>query len=517
MPNAFGIDFGTTNTRVAYCDGEQVKMVPFHSREHGNTYQIPTAIAYHRGTPVATGFEALMPPRGSLFPEPLKWILGQEEPVEADGESRDRVDIVADFLLRLRERVADSLPNAPLERAAVTIPVHYPPRAREQLDRAFRKAGIEVSHFFFEPIAAIYAGLIGEPASGVTAVFDWGGGSLDIATVQIRDGIALTRQIDGWHRGGSHFDRLVAQQTVNDFLARNPSIEGFPTDTILDRMKVGRDLRLRVEAAKIQLSRHPEASVTFLTFLQGANINYRLRRDEFDELIAPDVRSAIARLERALRASGVTHTTLARLFLSGGTCNIPAIKNRLATDIAGHKLVGSLRLPARMKDSHALGGLDDIGNATAVGAALLAVHGSEPVFASAIGVRLSGEQESFHPIFREGERLDFRPKMERFFVTDARAGVARLLVCDQDDPVIQPSGRLLRVITVPIETDENWIEARFTLDRHLALKVDAAGQQNIKRDTFGRISSWPSEPAWVQSLNLGFRIPDFTIERVLTR
>ena len=171
--------------------------------------------------------------------------------------------------------------------------------------------------------------------------------------MQIRDGVALTRQIDGWHRGGSHFDRLVAQQAINEFLARNPSIDGFTTDTILDRMKVGRDLRLRVEQAKIQLSREPEASVTFLRFLQGANVNYKLRRGDLDELISPDVSGGIARLERALRASGVTPRTLARLFLSGGTCNIPAIKARLANDIAGHKLVSSLRLPARLKDSRA--------------------------------------------------------------------------------------------------------------------------------------------------------------------
>jgi exodeoxyribonuclease V alpha subunit len=39
-------------------------------------------------------------------------------------------------------------------------------------------------------------------------------------------------------------------------------------------------------------------------------------------------------------------------------------------------------------------------------------------------------------------------------------------------PVTQPAGRLLRVMTVPIEKSENWVDVRFTLDRHLTLKVD---------------------------------------------
>ncbi|HEY1375673.1 MAG TPA: hypothetical protein VGF55_02705, partial [Gemmataceae bacterium] len=86
------------------------------------------------------------------------------------------------------------------------------------------------------------------------------------------------------------------------------------------------------------------------------------------------------------------------------------------------------------------------------------------------------------------------------------SGVARLLICDQDDPASQPGGRLLRAITVPIDRAENWVTARFTLDRHLTLRVEAAGVKNLKTDPFGTVR-WPTEPTWIQSLNLGFRIP----------
>lgn len=509
MQTAFGIDFGTTNTRVSYFDGERIRMVPFSTKEQGQTYQLPSAISYRDGKPVACGAAAQLQTKGTLFPDPLKWLLGPGEPVEVAGGTRDRVAVVSDFLERLRDMVKVSLPRAPLDRAAVTIPVHYPPRARAQLALAFSRAGIEVTHFFFEPIAAIYAGLLEEQAAGVAAVFDWGGGSLDIATVQIRDGVALTRQIDGWHRGGCHFDRLIAQQAVNDLFGRHPEVtSGYTVDMVLDQMKSGRDLRLAVEQAKIQLSSDPEVAVKFLGFIRSANINYRLSRGEFAELIAPDVTGGIARLDRALAASGVTRRTLARLFLSGGTCNVPLIRDRLMSEIAGHKVAGALRLPERLRDSRFPGGLDDIGNATAIGAALLAVYGSEPVFASSIGVRLAGDGDAFYPVFPANEAIDFqKTRTRQFFVSDASSGVARLLICDQDDPVTQPSGRLLRVIAVPIETSENWVDVRFKLDRHLTLRVEAAGRSNIKTDTFGEVTQWPGEPAWIQTLNLGFRVP----------
>lgn len=234
----------------------------------------------------------------------------------------------------------------------------------------------------------------------------------------------------------------------------------------------------------------------------------KLTRELFSELIAPDIAGGLARLERALSSSGVTHKTLARLFLSGGTCRVRDIRERIAR-LYGDRLTPTLKLPDRLVDKHATGGLDDIGNATAIGAALLSAFGSEPVFASAIGVRLAGGEagEQFLPVFRKNEKVPFdTPQPERFWVSDASGGVARLLVCDQTDPETQPSGRLLKVITVPIEKTENWVDAEFTLDRFLTLKVQAVGRKSIKTNAYPK-PPWPTQPEWIQSLNLGFRIP----------
>lgn len=508
MKTAFGIDFGTTNTRVAYFDGEKVRIVPFTTKK-GTVYQLPTTVAYLNGEPVAFGVDAqqLSADQGVQFPEPMKWILGSSEPIEVEGGIRDRLDVVADYLKNLKRLVAVSLKNAPLDRAAVTIPVHYPPAARQQLTEAFRRAGIEVSQYFFEPIAAIYAGLIAEPVSGVAAVFDWGGGSLDIATVQLRNGVALTRQMVGWHRGGTHFDRMIAEQAVNDFLSKNrenPTAR-VATELVL-RMKAGRDLRLQAEVAKVQLGRDQEVPVSALRFLGIGALSYKLTRAIFSELISRDLEGGMKRLEQVLSTSGVTPRTLARLFLSGGTCHLLDVRERIVRQF-GDRLTPSLKLPDRLVDKRAMGGLDDIGNATAVGAALLSAFGSEPVFASHIGVRLAGGEtgEQFIRVFEADKKVPFEiPQTGRYFVSDSGGGVARLLICDQNDAATQPAGRLLRVMTVPIEKTENWLDVRFTLDRHLTLKVEAAGRKSIKRDLFST-TSWQTE--WIQSLNLGFRIP----------
>lgn len=492
---AFGIDFGTTNTRVAYYDGERLRMIPFIVKGT-QSFQVPSLISYRDGT--MAGFGALARSKGTVIEKP-KWLLGKDEPVEIDGGERTAVEIVADFFRELRRLVGETGKTQPMERAALTIPVHYPPKARRQLQDACRLAGIEVTHFFFEPSAAIYCSLVAAPVSGVTAVFDWGGGSLDIATVQIRNGVALTRQIDGWHRGGADFDRMICEQALNEFLLAHPQ-PPLTADIILDRMKVGQNLPSLAEEVKVRLSKQDRASLGYSAFLRGKNLDYSITRADFEQLISYDVTSATTRLEHALHTSGVSPKLLARLFLSGGTCNIPKVHESLAAQVAGHRIVHRLRLPSHVKAPTG-GGLDDISNATALGAALLAVHGAKPVFASSLGVRLadaSGDQ--FYPVFKAGETLNYQPRRVSFFVTDSTSGVARLLVCDQDDAVQQPHGRLLRVIPVPIDHQENWLDVTFTLDPYLVLRVEGTGR---KQTHSGGDS--------IQHLNFGFSIPDFVV------
>jgi molecular chaperone DnaK len=494
---AFGIDFGTTNTRVAYYDGERLRMVRLASQSE-HPFQLPSLVSYRDGEPVAWGDDARRQQPGVLPPRPIKWLLGGELPIEIEGTKLEPVDICADFLRHLKLLVSQAVKAESFTAAALTIPVHYPPKARQQLQEACTKAGLAVTNFFFEPIAAIYCSLAARPVSGVTAVFDWGGGSLDIATVQITDGLALTRQIDGWHRGGTDFDHGLCEQAVNEYLLRHPQVR-HTAEVILERMSIGRSLRLIAERAKERLTTAQQSSLSLNAFLGGADLLYVITQSQFEDLIENDVRGGVTRLDHALHATGTSPKLLARLFLSGGTCNIPRIKNRLAESF-GDRIVNRLDLPAGLRHP-AVGpdGTNDIGNATAMGAALLAVHGAEPVFANSLGVRLADAAgDHFCPVFQPRERLTFGRKEFKFFVSDASSGVARLMVCDQNDSILQPTGRLLRIIPVPIDTSENWLKVSFTLDRHLVLKIEATGVKS---------RAAVAEPVSIQHLNLGFRLP----------
>jgi len=492
----FGIDFGTTNTRVAFYDGKTMHMVPIYD-DRGVSYSIPTQVNYEDGRPIAFGHSALQRRQGTLPPQSIKWLLDRDDPVDVNGYSMAPERMAADFFEYLRRAVGEAVPSTPLDRAAVTIPVQFPPRARKKLNEACRMAGIEVTHFFFEPVAALYCDLFAHPTSGVAAVFDWGGGSLDIATVKLQDGIALTRQIEGWHRGGEHFDEMICHQAVEAFLRAYPALPHTAEDILATTR--GRRLRQLAERVKIEVSGGGQGTIEYVGLVGSADLDYTLTSADFEEWIERAVSEAVNRLKRAIRETGISPGQIARLFLSGGTCNIPSIQERLARQVAGDRIVTSISIPPSLCSDP--GGMDDIGNATALGAALLAVHGTRPVFANDVGVRLAHaweDHDAFFPIFHAGERVTFEPRRERFFVSDAKSGVARLLVCDRPDAEMRPQGRLLRILPIPIDREEIWLEVEFTVDRYLVLRVSGTGLVARAEHV---------DPAWIPDLNLGFEVP----------
>ena len=76
---AFGIDFGTTNTRVAYYNGEQLSLVPLVSQV-GQRCHLPTLVSYRDGEAVAFGVEAREQKLGGSGRPPDQVAPGRRSP-----------------------------------------------------------------------------------------------------------------------------------------------------------------------------------------------------------------------------------------------------------------------------------------------------------------------------------------------------------------------------------------------------------------------------------------------------
>jgi len=489
----FGIDFGTTNTRVAHFDGQNVRLVPARGRR-GLSVLIPTVVGCVNGKPKYFGQEALE--RDDCYRiHGLKWHLNTERPIEVGGYRVDAVDVAAAFFGYLRSVVQDAQLMTPFERIVLTVPVNYPFQATDRLIKACSKADIDVVGIYPEPVAALYAATSLQRVSGVAAVFDWGGGTLDIATVRVEDGWAQVLFLDGIKKGGTDFDRSLLQWALRRFAAKHHDLS-FDIDALLAHKKTPLLLE-QAQFAKQKLTDVKHAAVTLMGLVGSRNLDEEITRQEFEALIQPDVQDAVAALSRAIRNSEVSEKFVSPILLSGGTSRIPIIQSIVEQRFGLSNVQTTLQnLPQNLRNHP---NETDIQHATALGAVLLYMSVARPVFSRDIGIRMAVDADSrdaFYTLYRKGDVVDIdRKQTAEFFVTRTEGGVARILICDRLSDVMAPGGRLLKIFPVPINNRVTYLSVQHWIDEKLAINISV-------RDVMGTIQ--PMSCA-VADLSLGFK------------
>lgn len=218
MERAIGIDFGTTNTRIAYCDGTRVRVL---TERDGVSPFIPSAVSYRNGEASAFGSVAREAELDFSITS-LKWELTEDGLFDVgDGvRGKTAIDVVSDFVNYLKGILQHNLVNPEEHKLAVTIPVGYPLAARRRLVRAFEKGGLPVTGIYPEPVAALYAVFASKRREGYGAIFDWGGGTLDIATLRMHRNKIFVLSTEGMKEGGDDFDEWIATDALDSFLKK---------------------------------------------------------------------------------------------------------------------------------------------------------------------------------------------------------------------------------------------------------------------------------------------------------
>lgn len=234
-PTTLGIDFGTSNSAMAYgsADGH-ARMLTLE----GQASAMPTAVFFNveeRRTQFGRDAvaEYLQGTEGRLL-RSLKSILGtalmDESTAIGDGSMRF-VEIVAVYLRELADRMAEQGIPRP-ERVVLGRPVHFDDdnierdaRAQQSLADAAQLAGLGPVQFQLEPIAAALAHERSMERETIILVADIGGGTSDFSVVRVgperqgradrSDDILATR---GVHIGGTDFDQRLSLSLVMPLL-----------------------------------------------------------------------------------------------------------------------------------------------------------------------------------------------------------------------------------------------------------------------------------------------------------
>ncbi|MET7403619.1 Hsp70 family protein [Dactylosporangium sp. NPDC005572] len=326
-PIRLSIDFGALHTVAVICRaGQQPRTLLFDGSPllPSGVYAGPDGVL-HTGRDAErlaqidpAGFEPH--PKRSIDHERV--LLGTHEyaPVALIGAVMARVAGAA--------AEAGAGPLAPL---VPTCPAGWGPRRRAVLVHSARQAGFRVAALIDEPVAAAtYCLSVLDVAVGPpVAVFDLGGGTLDIALLRREPGGLQVLSTGGLgDLGGLDVDAVVVTYLGQLIAARDPALWQRlerPTDT--DALRDRQAFWAEVREAKEMLSR------TGLTPAQlpGGSGTTHLTRDELDRLAEPLVDRAVDEFIRLLRDTHIEPFELTAVFLVGGASRMPLVARRLHT------------------------------------------------------------------------------------------------------------------------------------------------------------------------------------------
>ncbi len=387
-----GIDLGTTNSLVAFCDesgprtlgdeqGEDIlpsvvrigeadgglEAIGWEARRHAVEH--PENTIYSVKRLMGRGMQDLAEDVGHLA-----YAIAQGEHNTARVVVGDRLfspqEISALILRRLRE-VAEHALGRPVGKAVITVPAYFDDAQRQATRDAGRIAGLEVVRIVNEPTAAALAYNLGmsadepgaqpsagaaglqiglgecdssgpksdgaaesKPKSQTVAVFDLGGGTFDISILRLRrteQGIVdqVLATSGDTHLGGDDVDRMIVELIQDEIREQFGQDISFPPAT-------RQGFRNLAEATKVRLSDEAEARIEIELPASPAGgagepavYERTITKDELEAMIEPWIDRTIDCCRAALKAAKLTAGDIDRVVMVGGSTRMPRVRERV--------------------------------------------------------------------------------------------------------------------------------------------------------------------------------------------
>ncbi|MBB5317339.1 Fe-S protein assembly chaperone HscA [Tunturibacter empetritectus] len=334
-----GIDLGTTNSLVAYMEGDAPVVIPGEDGER----LVPSVVAWTdngvvvgnaaRGTLMADSASAVYSAKRlmgrdiedvqgelKLFPFKLAEGLrpGEVLKVSVGGLMLTPPEISAYVLQQLKKN-AERFFGGPVTKAVITVPAYFNDAQRQATKDAGRIAGLEVLRLVNEPTAAALAYGLEKNKDGLIAVYDFGGGTFDVSILKLHEGIFEVVATGGdTHLGGDDIDNLMIAIALDD-------IAGDLGEDVRGNGEAVQAVRKAVIEAKILLSSADNATLD-VELPSGKRYLRQISREQFEGLIAGVIARTAGPCKQALKDAGLSAAQIDEVVLVGGSTRIPAVR-----------------------------------------------------------------------------------------------------------------------------------------------------------------------------------------------
>jgi molecular chaperone DnaK len=301
MDRIVGIDLGTTNSLVAFMQGESPVVIP---GEDGSNL-LPSVVALDSNNHPVVGNSArnflIETPERSVYS--IKRLMGRgAEDIQQEleffpfhlaedlqsgevlriklGDKTFTPPEVSALILRQLKRNAERYFGAQVSKAVITVPAYFNDAQRQATKDAGRIAGLEVLRLVNEPTAASLAYGLDKKQNGIVAVYDLGGGTFDVSILKLHDGIFEVIATNGdTHLGGDDIDNLLMAIALDD-------IQGDMGFDLRHNAEAVQTIRKAVIESKIALSSEPSFNLD-IQIPGGPHYRREVMREQFEQLIQP--------------------------------------------------------------------------------------------------------------------------------------------------------------------------------------------------------------------------------------
>ena len=137
--------------------------------------------------------------------------------IEVRGKLYSPPEISAMILQKLKQSAEDYL-GEKVTKAVITVPAYFNDSQRQATKDAGKIAGLDVQRIVNEPTAAALAYGLDKKKDETIAVYDFGGGTFDISTLEVGEGVVEVKATNGdTHLGGDNLDQRIIDWIVTEF------------------------------------------------------------------------------------------------------------------------------------------------------------------------------------------------------------------------------------------------------------------------------------------------------------
>jgi len=345
----YGIDLGTTNSAIARMENG----VPTIKKSDMQKDTIPSCVHFNKKQDILVGdpafnvmkndntralktFEA---GKTNTFIE-FKRTMGTTHTYECSNMKKDfsSEELSSEILKKLKSFIQDEN----IASIVITVPAKFLNPQNEATMQAAKLAGFKHVQLLQEPVAAATAyGLDTKTDNGFWLVFDFGGGTFDVALVKSEEGILSVKDTDGdnW-LGGKNLDEAIVDQIIIPYLQENYAIDSFLED-VTKREVLRNAVKPFAEEAKIQLSFKDSHNVLSnlgdLPFEddngEEPEIDVEVTQRDMEKVLSPIFQKAIDVTKELLKRNNLKDSDLEALILVGGPTYSPILRRMLKEQI----------------------------------------------------------------------------------------------------------------------------------------------------------------------------------------